>query len=61
MKTGISRIRRMVRLFGTFMEWPVDTDPPLGGNGQGKEQTDAHYKNDFLLSTMVEVRRAVHL
>ena len=51
----------MVRLFGTFMEWPVDTDPPLGGNGQGKEQTHAHYKNDFLLSTMVEVRATVHL
>jgi hypothetical protein len=54
MKTGISRIRRMVRLFGTFMEWPVDTDPPLGGDRQGK-QTNADYKNDFLLSTMVEV------
>ena len=45
----------MVRLFGTFMEWPVDTDPPLGGDRQGKKQTTADYKNDFLLSTMVEV------
>lgn len=51
----------MVRLFGTFMEWPVDTGPPLGGNRQGKEPTRGDYKNDFLLSTMVEVRATVHL
>jgi len=37
------------------MEWPVDTGPPLGGGRQRKEQTNADYKNDFLLSTMVEV------